>query len=143
MAVIALEGMQFYAYHGFYEEEQQMGTTFELDVYVTTLIESAATDDDLEDTVNYQTVYRICRIEMQETSQLLEHVGQRIVKRIKEFFEDKVIAVQLHLKKINPPLGDAVRCAMVQLKVTDDAVARDTNMLRLGWQGWSSLEIEG
>ena len=36
MATIALEGMRFYAYHGYYEEERILGNEFILDVYVNT-----------------------------------------------------------------------------------------------------------
>ena len=34
MATIALEGMRFFAYHGYYEEERILGNDFILDVYV-------------------------------------------------------------------------------------------------------------
>jgi len=33
---IGLEGMEFFAYHGFYTEEQKIGTTFIVDVYIST-----------------------------------------------------------------------------------------------------------
>ena len=36
MATIALEGMRFFAYHGYYEEERILGNEFILDVYVNT-----------------------------------------------------------------------------------------------------------
>ena len=35
MAVIALEGMRFFAYHGFYPEENIIGTNYVVDVYIT------------------------------------------------------------------------------------------------------------
>jgi dihydroneopterin aldolase len=34
MAVIGLEKVRFYAYHGYYEEENIIGGEFELDVFV-------------------------------------------------------------------------------------------------------------
>ena len=41
MAVVALEGMQFFAYHGLHEEERLLGTQFILDVWINTDIEDA------------------------------------------------------------------------------------------------------
>ena len=42
MAKVGLEGVKFFAYHGFYEEEQQIGGEYILDVFVETNINSAA-----------------------------------------------------------------------------------------------------
>ena len=47
MATIALEGMRFYAYHGYYEEERTLGNEFILDVYVNTEIVLTTLVDDL------------------------------------------------------------------------------------------------
>jgi hypothetical protein len=58
---IAIEGMQFYAHHGFYKEEQVIGGQYEVDVYMNTDIEGAATTDRLEMTVNYERVYGIVK----------------------------------------------------------------------------------
>ena len=68
MALIALEGVHFYAYHGFYEEEQIIGNNFILDVYVEANTGLAARTDDLFSTVNYETIYRICQMEMRTTT---------------------------------------------------------------------------
>ena len=61
MAIIALEGMHFFAHHGFYEEEQIVGNNFVLDVYMDTETSRAAVADDLYSTINYETVYFICK----------------------------------------------------------------------------------
>ena len=36
MSLIALEGMQFYAYHGVYDEEQIIGNNYVIDIYIST-----------------------------------------------------------------------------------------------------------
>ena len=64
MAIIALEGMKFYAYHGVYEAEQKIGTDYMVDVYVQTVIAAAAASDKVEATVNYESVFQICKMEM-------------------------------------------------------------------------------
>lgn len=113
MAIIALEGMQFYAYHGFYEEEQIVGGQYVLDVYVEVDIDAAAMADDLyeaaeEDSeedveplsINYETIFLLCKKEMQQPSKLLETVAQRIADRIGGYFTNNTGA-KVRLKKSN------------------------------------------
>ena len=54
MAKIALEGMRFHAYHGFYNEERKIGGYYTVDVYIETSLPRSAFQDDLTGTVNYE-----------------------------------------------------------------------------------------
>ena len=103
MATIALEGLRFYAYHGFYEEEQLLGTDFIVDVYVETDFSEAAEGDDLFSTVNYETLFLLCQIEMKKTTKLLETLAQRILDKIDNQFED-LQGIKVRIRKLNPPL---------------------------------------
>lgn len=113
MALIALEGMHFYAFHGFYKEEQIIGNHYYLDVYVNTNIAGAAASDDLFATVNYETVYLICQAEMRRPAKLLETLARNIALRLREHFE-RVQGVRIRVRKMNPPLGGAVDSAFVE-----------------------------
>jgi len=115
MAIIALEGMQFYAYHGFYEEEQKIGNHFIVDITVDARVNQAAKKDDLTRTVNYETIYTICRIEMRKPSALLENVVQRIMDKIADQF-DHVKTVKVRISKQQPPLGGRVERAYVEMQ---------------------------
>ena len=115
MAVIALEGMQFYAYHGFYEEEQKIGNHFIVDVQVETRVNKAAQMDDLAGTINYETLYTITRMEMRKPSQLLEHVGQRIIDKVSSQYP-KVKNVRIRISKMQPPLGGRVDRAFIEME---------------------------
>ena len=115
MAVIALEDVHFYAYHGFYEEEQIIGNEFVLDIYVETRIGAAAEEDDLYQTVNYETIYLLCLAEMRKPAMLIETVAQHIVDRIENHFDELVKGVKLKLRKLNPPLGGRVGCASIEI----------------------------
>ncbi len=122
MSIIALEGVRFYAYHGYYEEEQVVGNEYILDVFVDTPTRTAADEDDLFDeeskdalTVNYEMLYQICRIEMREPAKLLETVVQRIVDRIDDQF-DNVRGIRVKLRKCFPPLGGRVESSSVEVK---------------------------
>lgn len=114
MTTIALEGMHFYAYHGFYEEERIVGNRYILDVYINANTKGAAMSDDLFQTVNYETVYFICQSEMKKSSQLIETVAQRILSRISRQFE-RAQGVKVRLRKLNPPLDGQVDAAYVEI----------------------------
>lgn len=116
MAVIALEGMHFFAYHGYYEEEQKMGGDFIIDVYVTTNTALAAQKDDLEGTINYETIYFICKTEMKKTSKMIENVAQRIIDRLHFILGDRTQNIKVRLTKLNPPLGGKVKSASIELE---------------------------
>ena len=114
MSKVALEGMQFYAFHGFYEEEQLIGNYFVVDVYVDTNFMGAAQSDDLGGTVNYETIYLICRLEMKKTSKLLEHVAQRILNKLSAQFS-RASGITVRISKMNPPLGGPVARSFVEV----------------------------
>ena len=83
MGKILLEGMEFFAYHGCFKEEQLIGTKFIVDIEVEFDTDSAEKSDHLHDTLNYQEVYRIVKKEMEIRSNLLEHVARRILTTLK------------------------------------------------------------
>ncbi|MEM6963355.1 MAG: dihydroneopterin aldolase [Bacteroidota bacterium] len=104
MSQIALEGMRFYAYHGFYEEEQIIGNNYVIDVYIKTNFAEAAQEDDLFKTINYETVYLICQREMRIKTKLLEAIVLRIVDGLKFQFKN-MAEVKIKIKKENPMPG--------------------------------------
>ena len=59
MAFISLEGMEFYAHHGYYEEERKIGSKYSVDVRLELDLGLAAREDKLEGTVDYEKVYEL------------------------------------------------------------------------------------
>lgn len=114
MAIIGLEGMRIFARHGFYPEEQILGTEFILDVFLDTDTDEAAMEDDLFKTINYETVYQLCLIEMRTPSKLIEQVCQRIVQRLFHYF-DFISGIRVKMRKMNPPLGGRIDCASIEV----------------------------
>ena len=104
MSTISIEKMEFYAYHGCFQEEQIIGTRFLVDLYLETDTKKAEKTDELTDTVNYQEVYLLVKTEMEIKSKLLEHVGRRILDAIIKTFPEVNFA-KLKISKMNPPLG--------------------------------------
>ena len=61
---IALEGLEFHAFHGVYPHERESGNYFEVDIAVETDFTLAAREDTLEGTVNYELLFRIVKEEI-------------------------------------------------------------------------------
>ena len=118
MATIALEGMEFHAYHGCFAEEQVTGNTFFVDIYFDTDTSVAEDTDDLNETVNYAEVYEIIKAQMELKSKLLEHVGKRIIDAITKRFPE-VETIELKVSKMNPPIGGKVDNVSVFLNHPD------------------------
>ena len=108
MGKILLEGMEFFAYHGCFKEEQLIGTRFIVDLEVDFDTATAEQTDHLHDTLNYQEVYRIVKREMETRSNLLEHVARRILTALKTAYPEAGKTL-VKIAKMNPPLGGKVR----------------------------------
>ncbi|MDD5570851.1 MAG: dihydroneopterin aldolase [Bacteroidales bacterium] len=114
MGLIQIEGMEFFAYHGCFEEEQIIGNKFTVDISIETDLSEAAETDDLNKTINYQEVYNIVKNEMEVKSRLLENVAGRIIKKINSNFTS-IKKVEIKISKINPQLGGKTDNVSVQM----------------------------
>ncbi|MGQ9846158.1 MAG: dihydroneopterin aldolase [Bacteroidales bacterium] len=108
MAYIQLHDMEFYAYHGHFKEEQQVGNYFIVNAKLKTDISKAAQTDNLDDALDYQKVYRLIEQEMMQKSFfLIESLLMRIVRRLFDEFS-QLEYLEMEISKINPPLGGKV-----------------------------------
>ncbi len=115
MGVIEIEGMEFYAYHGHFAEEQIVGNRFIVDLTLITDCSKAAKSDDLTDALNYQSVYMIVKDEMQIKSHLLEHVAGRILNRLYECY-GIIEKAKVKISKVNPPMGGQIEKVSITLE---------------------------
>ena len=111
---IALEGLEFHAYHGVYPHERDSGNWFEVDIAVETDFTEAAVNDELAGTVNYEVLFRIVKEEMEKPSRLLETVAENVVCTVLDRLP-KVISVSLRVAKLNPPIGGKCRKASISI----------------------------
>ncbi len=114
MGFIEIEGMEFYAYHGHYKEEQVVGNRFLVDLLIETDCSKAASSDNIEDAVNYQTAYKIIKEEMSKKSYLLENIADRILNALYAKL-DNMKSVKIKLSKINPPMGGKIQKVSVTM----------------------------
>jgi len=108
MGKITLKDISIYAYHGCLEEESQIGSLYELDVWVEAGFLNAEQSDLLNETVDYVVLSDLIRSQMLIRSKLIEHVANRIVTEIFLHWEI-IMKVGLTIKKITPPMNTHVR----------------------------------
>lgn len=113
--IIELEGLEFFAYHGFYDEEQKLGNRYSIDIRVEVNLQKAAESDVLADTVSYEQLYKIAASAMREPARLLETVAQRIISATYEQYPH-IAACAVSVSKHNPPLGGVCAKARVTLR---------------------------
>jgi dihydroneopterin aldolase len=112
MITISLHGAEFFAYHGFYPEEQKLGSKFIVDVEVGFIPLDNLKNDNLGNTVDYEQLNKIVDEQMKQTRKLIETVAQAIAGQIKDQFPF-VEKIQVSIKKLNPPLSGKVEYSSI------------------------------
>jgi dihydroneopterin aldolase len=113
---VALIGMQFYAHHGYYKEENFLGNRYEVD-FIAFLpnIGIAGATNNLQATVNYEIVYKAVSEIMGKPTPLLETIALSINQKLAiEFpFATKF---ECTIRKYNPPIGGLSSFAAITLE---------------------------
>jgi len=117
MGKITLEGLEFFAFHGYYDEEQKIGNKYGVDITIESALDKAGADDKLSETIDYEELYKIILEEMGKPSRLLENIGSRIMKSVFEGFS-MVSFIELSISKFNPPIGGICKRAVVTLSAS-------------------------
>ncbi len=107
-SVIRLQNAQFYAYHGALSEEQSIGGKYEADVELFFDFSNAAANDDLNETVNYQEVYRYIEKKINEKKYyLIETLAVKIATGLLRDY-DLLERVVVRIRKSNVPIGGVI-----------------------------------
>ena len=114
MGIIALEGLEFFAYHGVHDEEQRIGNRYQVDIQVVVDFSEAAENDKLKYTVNYGDLYEIIAGVMKIKARLLEHIAQLIISNVRERYPNTE-KIEVSISKFNPPIGGVCTRAKVTL----------------------------
>ena len=81
--IIRIKKATFYGYHGVMSEEQSVGGKFEADVDIYTNFSKAATDDSLNETIDYHKVYKVLyRLALEQKYYLIEAVANKIADEL-------------------------------------------------------------
>lgn len=103
MLSIHLHHLQFFAYHGLYENEKNNGNNFEMDVDIDLDTDEKITS--LSQTLDYVTVHEIIYKRMQQATPLLETLAQDLADLIYEA-DRRVKKISIMIKKVSPPIPD-------------------------------------
>ena len=102
--ILRLRNMRFFAYHGFFPEENALGQHYEIDLELCGDFARAGRDDDIDAAINYPEVYSlVAEIANGESCQLVEAIAHRIAEKVGHRFAP--IDLIVRVRKPNPPLA--------------------------------------
>lgn len=111
---VSLRNMQFYAYHGVFGAERELGQRFEVDVDLYVDATEAAATDDLGKAVNYVEVYGVVRAVVEgQPLNLIEAVAGTIAKDVLDRFP--VERVTVRVRKPSVAIGGVLDGTEVEL----------------------------
>jgi dihydroneopterin aldolase len=115
MDKIFVNKMEFYGYHGVFPEENKLGQRFIVDLTVLLDLQKAGQTDQLEYSVNYAELYRICKeIVEGEPVQLIETLAERIAAAIIKEFQ-AVSEVIVKVIKPDPPIPGHFQSVAIEI----------------------------
>ena len=120
MMLIELRGMSFHAGHGCYAEEKITGNRFEVDLKLRPYTSAAPQTDNIDDALNYQDAYNIVAEQVAVTSNLLEHVAQRILSALFAHYKTLEWA-SVSVAKLAPAMGGKINRVQVTMEQEREA----------------------
>ena len=103
MDYLLINNMQFHAFHGVFEQETKVGNTFFVDLKLGADLSKACESDQLEDAINYASVFNEVKSVMKKPCKLIEHLAENICQELKKAFP-KIQTIEIKVSKINPPI---------------------------------------
>lgn len=102
MMQILLKNIQLFGYHGVHPVEKIIGTNFTIDLIIHTSISTYNLN--LNDTIDYEAVFRLIQEEWLQKEDLLENLSNRIIQKIFTTFT-KAEKIELTILKIDAPIS--------------------------------------
>ncbi|MDR2868120.1 MAG: dihydroneopterin aldolase [Bacteroidales bacterium] len=112
---ITLKEMEFYAYHGCFHEEKIIGTRFNVDAVLECDVHEAALTDDINKTVNYQSVHAEIKKIIDQSSNILESIAYRIHTQLLSAFP-LIKKATVTVYKLNPSIGGKTQSVSVTVE---------------------------
>ena len=114
MDVIRLKNMIFYAHHGYYEAERELGQKFEVDMEIQCDFKEAASSDDLKKTIDYRKIYKIAKDIFENSKfKLIETVAERIAEQVLEM--PGIQNILIRVRKPHVPLNGLLDCVEIEI----------------------------
>jgi len=116
MDYIHVNEMEFWGYHGVFQEENKLGQRFRVSLSLAVSLKAAGETDSLEETVNYADAYTICReIVEGEPVKLIETLAERIASEVLSKFNGLVKGCKVVLIKPDPPIPGHYQSVSIEI----------------------------
>jgi dihydroneopterin aldolase len=102
MITIELRDLELHAFHGIFEGEEKVGSSYLVNLAVT-YEDKNLNFEDVSDTINYADLFNIIKNRMHIPTGLLEKVCDSIVRHIRHQYP-YINEVQLSIYKLQPPI---------------------------------------
>lgn len=118
MDKIYVTGMEFWGYHGVFQEENKLGQRFKADVTLQVPLKKAGETDNLEYSVNYADIYEACKKVIEGNPvKLVETLAEKIAADILGQFSS-VQSCTVKIIKPDPPIPGHYQ--FVAIEITRD-----------------------
>ena len=122
MDTIRLKNMQFYGFHGVDKSEKHLGGRFEVDVEMQLSLTNSCDSDDLNDTVNYERIYKtVNECVSKDKFYLIEALASSIAKDI--LINYPINSIKVRVRKPHAPVKGVLDTVEVELKRTKEDYA--------------------
>lgn len=112
---ICIEGLEIFANHGVFPEENTLGQKFVFDLTLYASLQKAGENDDLEASVDYGAVcHAVDAFVREHTFKLIEAVAEGVAALVLDKFE-LVDAVTVKVSKPWAPIGLPLKTAAVKI----------------------------
>jgi len=104
MDYIRLKNIIFYAHHGYYKAERELGQKFEIDIEVACDLRRSAASDDLKETIDYSRIYTMARETFERHKfKLIETVAQKMADEVLKI--EGIKSVLIRVRKPHVPMN--------------------------------------
>lgn len=116
MDTLTIQGLQFHANHGLYDEEKIHGNDFEVDLVIRMDLRKAGQSDKIDHTFDYQEAEKqILAIMNGPSINLIEKLCLKIGESI--FTKTVTIAeLTVRVRKMNPPISTPTQFTQVEMQ---------------------------
>ncbi len=105
MFSIHLNDLEFFAHHGWHNEEALAGGNYRVSVGLDFTSEKKI--QELEDTINYVEVYQTIKDKVNQPVRLLETLAEDICTSISAL-DKRITSININITKLNPPITNFI-----------------------------------
>ncbi|HMK02734.1 MAG TPA: dihydroneopterin aldolase [Ferruginibacter sp.] len=114
MITLHLHNLNFFSYHGLYEEEKILGNEYEVNADV--MFDEKNIISSINETINYAKIFEVIKQRMNIPTALLETVAQDLAKQI-QVIDPRIKTISITIKKKNPPITNIQGSVGVSYKI--------------------------